>query len=137
MDVQTIIRLLDAGYSREEIDALNDPNIAAASTILPAAGDAPAVSGQDPEPVPGSKGAESSGSSASHLPDAPEQPAATSSPDIDKLKTMIDGLNQQLQQLTKVVHTNNIINSEQPAKPVQTAADILASIINPYTSKGE
>ena len=56
---------------------------------------------------------------------------------LDDLKAIVDGLSEQLKTLTKTVQANNIINSEQPAKPVQTAADILASIINPYTSKGE
>ena len=71
-------------------------------------------------------------------PAAPEQPAETSDESsTDALKKIVDDLAGQLKELTKTVQMNNIINSEQPPKPVQTAADILASIINPYTSKGE
>lgn len=126
MDVNTIIRLLDAGYTREEIQALDG------------AGDAAAV-----ENNVGSinanelKAAESSEPPVSSFSAASEQPAATSDESTDSLKKIVDDLSEQLKALTKTVQMNNIINSEQPPKPVQTAADILASIINPYTSKGE
>lgn len=126
MDVNTIIRLLDAGYTRQEIQALDG------------AGDAAAVDNNV-----GSinnnelKAAESSEPSVLSLPAASEQPAATSDESTDSLKKIVDDLSEQLKALTKTVQMNNIINSEQPSKPVQTAADILASIINPYTSKGE
>lgn len=127
MDVNTIIKLLDAGYTREEIQALDG------------AGDGAAV-----ENNVGSinnnelKAPESSGPSGFDTSTAaPEQPAKTSDESADGLKKIVDDLSEQLKALTKTVQMNNIINSEQPAKPVQTAADILASIINPYTSKGD
>lgn len=126
MDVNTIIKLLDAGYTREEISALDT------------AGDGPAVTAPAlTEETNVLKASESSGPSGfDTFTVAPEQPAATST-GLDDLKAIVDGLADQLKTLTKTVQANNIINSEQPAKPVQTAADILASIINPYTSKGE
>lgn len=126
MDVNTIIRLLDAGYTREEISALDTAGDAAAVNT-------PALTEEANE----LKAAESSGPSGfTTFTAAPEQPADTSK-GLDDLKAIVDGLSEQLKTLTKTVQANNIINSEQPAKPVQTAADILASIINPYTSKGE
>lgn len=126
MDVNTIIRLLDAGYTREEISALDSAGNAAAVT-------APALT-EDANEL---KAAESSGPSGfDTFTAAPEQPAPLSDGLAD-LRNIVDGLADQLKTLTKTVQANNIINSEQPAKPVQTAADILASIINPYTSKGE
>lgn len=126
MDVNTIIKLLDAGYTREEISALDSAGDAAAVT-------APALTEETNE----LKAAESSGPSGfTTSTAAPEQPAPLSDGLAD-LRNIVDGLADQLKTLTKTVQANNIINSEQPAKPVQTAADILASIINPYTSKGE
>ena len=126
MDVNTIIKLLDAGYTREEISALYSAGDAAAVT-------APALTEETNE----LKAAESSGPSGfDNSTAAPEQPAPLSDGLAD-LRNIVDGLADQLKTLTKTVQANNIINSEQPAKPVQTAADILASIINPYTSKGE
>lgn len=127
MDVNTIIRLLDAGYTRQEIQALDGAGDAAAVK-------APDVTAENNE----LKAAESSEPSVSSLPAASEQPASTSDESsTDALKKIVDDLAGQLKELTKTVQMNNIINSEQPSKPVQTAADILASIINPYTSKGE
>lgn len=124
MDVSTIIKLIDAGFSREDIQALET------------AGDAAVNKPTDPhiEDI-ASEVAESSGP-LDITTTAPEQPADYTAGLAD-LKNIVDGLSEQLKALTKTVQANNIINSEQPAKPVQTAADILASIINPYTSKGE
>lgn len=125
MDVNTIIKLLDAGYTREEIQSMAGDGAAVetnAGSIKDNELNAPESS--EP-PVLGSS------------PAAPEQPAETSDESTDALKKIVDDLAGQLKELTKTVQMNNIINSEQPPKPVQTAADILASIINPYTSKGE
>ncbi len=125
MDVNTIIKLLDAGYTREEIQSMAGDGAAVetnAGSIKDNELNAPESS--EP-PVLGSS------------PAAPEQPAKTSDESTDDLKKIVNDLAGQLKELTKTVQMNNIINSEQPPKPVQTAADILASIINPYTSKGE
>ena len=125
MDVSTIIKLIDAGFTREDIQAFET------------AGDVAVNKPNDPhiEDI-ASEAAESSGPLDPSTTTAPEQPADYTAGLAD-LKNIVDGLSEQLKTLTKTVQANNIINSEQPAKPVQTAADILASIINPYTSKGE
>lgn len=125
MDVSTIIKLLDAGYTREEIQSMAGDG-AAVDTNVRSINDNELNAPESSEP------------SASQFPAAPEQPAETSDESsTDALKKIVDDLAGQLKELTKTVQMNNIINSEQPPKPVQTAADILASIINPYTSKGE
>ncbi len=126
MDVNTIIKLLDAGYTREEIQNMAGDGAAVENN-------AGSINNNELN-VPESSEPSASDSS----PAAPEQPAATSDESsTDALKKIVDDLAGQLKELTKTVQMNNIINSEQPPKPVQTAADILASIINPYTSKGE
>lgn len=125
MDVNTIIKLLDAGFTREEIQSMAGDG-AAVDTNVRSINDNELDAPESSEP------------SASQFPAAPEQPAATSDESsTDALKKIVDDLAGQLKELTKTVQMNNIINSEQPPKPVQTAADILASIINPYTSKGD
>ena len=126
MDVNTIIRLLDAGYTREEIQALEG------------AGDGAAVDNSVRSTNSNElKAPESSEPPVLQFSAASEQPAKTSDESAESLKKVVDDLSEQVKALTKTVQMNNIINSEQPPKPVQTAADILASIINPYTSKGE
>ena len=124
MDVNTVIKLLDAGFTREEIQNMAGDG-AAVDTNVRSINDNELDAPESSEP------------SASQFPAAPEQPADTSDESADSLKKIVDDLSEQLKALTKTVQMNNIINSEQPPKPVQTAADILASIINPYTSKGE
>lgn len=125
MDVNTIIKLIDAGYTREDISALESAGDGAVNVT-----NAPHIEAIAPEAP------ESAGPSGSEFTAAPEQPADPPK-ELDDLRNIVSSLSEQLKALTKTVQANNIINSEQPAKPVQTAADILASIINPYTSKGE
>lgn len=125
MDVNTIIKLIDAGYTRDEISALESAGDGAVNES-----NAPHI-----EAIV-SEAPESSGPSGSEHPAAPEQPAEPPN-ELNDLRNIVSSLSEQLKALTRTVQANNIINSEQPAKPVQTAADILASIINPYTSKGE
>ena len=125
MDVNTIIKLLDAGYTREEIQSMAGDGAAVENNVGSIKDNELKVPESSDPPVLGSS------------PAAPEQPAETSDESTDDLKKIVNDLAGQLKELTKTVQMNNIINSEQPPKPVQTAADILASIINPYTSKGE
>lgn len=126
MDVNTIIKLLDAGYSREEIQNMAGEGAAVENNVGSInANELKAPESSEPPVLQISSAAS-------------EQPAETSKDEsADSLKKIVDDLSEQLKALTKTVQMNNIINSEQPPKPVQTAADILASIINPYTSKGE
>ena len=125
MDVNTIIKLLDAGYTREEIQSMAGDGAAVENNAGSINNNELKAPESSEPPVLGSS------------PAAPEQPAETSDESTDDLKKIVNDLAGQVKELTKTVQMNNIINSEQPPKPVQTAADILASIINPYTSKGE
>ena len=125
MDVQTIIRLLDAGYTKQDIEALNIEKPA----------DAPAVPIESigSSPIEPLKGAESSGAVESA---EPEAAGPSNNSEVDALKNIVKGLTDQLAALSATVHKNNIINSEQPEQPAQeTAADILAKLINPYYKK--
>ena len=125
MDVNTILKLIDAGYTREEIQSMAGDGAAVDNNVGSINNNELKAPESSEPPVLGSS------------PAAPEQPAVTSDESTDEIKKIVDDLAVQLKELTKTVQMNNIINSEQPPKPVQTAADILASIINPYTSKGE
>ena len=136
MDVNTIIRLLDAGYTREEIQALEGAGDGAAvdnSVRSTNSNELKAPESSEPPVLQFSAASEQPAKTSA----ASEQPAKTSDESAESLKKVVDDLSEQVKALTKTVQMNNIINSEQPPKPVQTAADILASIINPYTSKGE
>lgn len=126
MDVNMIIKLLDAGYTKSDIDAIASQP----------AGDGSAVSIASASPIEPLKVPESkeTGPSTPEL----EQPAGP--PDSDKeleaLTGIVNGLTEKLEALTQAVHKNNIINSEQPAKqPEETVSDILAALINPYYKK--
>lgn len=125
MDVNTILKLIDAGYTRDEIQSMAGDGAAVDNNVGSINNNELKAPESSEPPVLGSS------------PAAPEQPAVTSDESAESLKKIVDDLSEQLKALTKTVQMNNIINSEQPPKPVQTAADILASIINPYTSKGE
>lgn len=125
MDLNTILKLIDAGYTRDEIQSMAGDGAAVDNNVGSINNNELKVPESSDPPVLGSS------------PAAPEQPATTSDESAESLKKIVDDLSEQVKALTKTVQMNNIINSEQPPKPVQTAADILASIINPYTSKGE
>lgn len=106
MDINTIIKLLDAGYTKADIDAMTAP--APTSEVTPEA---------DPEPV---KPAE---------PAADPAPAMTSDDILNNLLAEVKGLKAQIQ-------ANNIRSDSMGSKPEVTAESILASLINPQKKEG-
>ena len=125
MDANTIIRLLDAGYTKSDIDRLIN---------VSTSGDAAAVQ-QLPDNAEQLKAPESSVPVIAET-EQPEASSPQTNTEVDALRAVVDGLKEQLSALTQAVHKNNIINSEQPAKtPEETVSDILAALINPHYKK--
>lgn len=104
MNIEQIIKLIDAGYTKEEIGKMNQPAPAA-----PAAKPAqePAAESK-PEPVQKPKPEEKK----------PEEKKPDSEPVNEKML-------QELQDLKKAVYAMNIMNSSQPEQR-ETVDDILA-----------
>jgi hypothetical protein len=87
MNVEQIIKLLDAGYTKEDIEKMNQP-------------------AQDPAPAPEEKQPESV-----PAPEAkPEEKKTESEPVNNQML-------KELQDLKKAVYAMNIMNSSQPAQP--------------------
>ena len=87
MNVEQIIKLLDAGYTKEDIEKMNQP----------AQDPAPAPEEKQPEPAP--------------APEAkPEEKKTESEPVNNQML-------KELQDLKKAVYAMNIMNSSQPGQP--------------------
>ena len=106
MKYEEIIKLLDAGYSREEILAMKEE---------PAPAPDPEPTPGDPEPTPGDP-----------------EPAPAPDPAADVMKEMKEMFAEMKKELTAM----NIMNSRQESDEVRTGEDILASIINPVKNNG-
>lgn len=87
MNVSEIIKLIDAGYTKEDIEAMNQPETPVDTQATAAADQAPAT----PSPTAGTE-----------QPD----PAAVNA-----------AMLKELQDLKKAVYAMNIMNTEQPEKP--------------------
>ena len=106
MKYEEVIKLLNAGYSRDEILAMKDEP-------------APAP-GPEPAPAPGPE----------PTPDDPE-PAPAPDPAADVMKEMKEMFAEMKKELTAM----NIMNSRQESDEVKTGEDVLANIINPTMRK--
>lgn len=122
MDMQDILRLVQAGYTKEDIDKMVAPAPAPAADPAPAPAPAPAP---DPAPAP----------EPAPAPDPAPAPAPTPEPDPEP--SMKD-LMLSISKLTSAIQANAIANSVIPGGPdgnQHTAEDAIASIIRP-TYKG-
>lgn len=106
MKYNEIIKLLDAGYSREEILAMKEE---------PAPAPGPEPTPANPEPAP-----------------ADPEPAPAPDPAADVMKEMKEMFAEMKKELTAM----NILNSRQEPDDIKTGEDILASIINPVRNNG-
>lgn len=102
MNVEQIIKLLDAGYTKEDIEKMNQP-------------------AQDPAPAPETKPEQ-----------AQPEPAPAPETKPEEKKTESEPVNNQmlkeLQDLKKAVYAMNIMNSSQPGQP-ESVDDILAKAL--------
>ena len=100
MTVEQIIKLLDAGYTKADIEAMQAP-------AQPAAAAEPEPQ-KDPEPVPAPVA-------------KPEEKKPESEPVYNQML-------QEMQDLKKAVYAMNIMNSSQPGQP-ESVDDILAKAL--------
>lgn len=104
MELNTILKLLDAGYTKADIEAMTAP----AAEVTPAPAEEPVKPAEAPAEEP-----------------APEM---TSADILNNLLAEVKGLKAQIQ-------ANNIRSDSMKgngySKPIETAEDILASVINP------
>lgn len=103
MNIEQIIKLIDAGYTKEDIEKMNQP----------AADPAPAPEAKQPE--------QAQPEQAKPEPAQPEEKKPESEPvNAQMLK--------ELQDLKKAVYAMNIMQSSQPAQP-ESVDDILAKAL--------
>ena len=102
MELENIIKLLDAGYTKDEINAMMNPAAPAEEAAAPAEEPAPEpIKAADPEPAP--------------VP----QPAGN------------DQILEALNKLTNAIITKNLNATTAESAKEQTTTDILAKIIAP------
>ena len=126
MDANTIIRLLDAGYTKDEISALETVQVPT-----------PAVETPAPAPVPAEAPAEAVAPVAELAP-AP-QPTPTPEPAPAEEQPSMADVMRQIAKLTVAVQANAIANSVLPQGGFHqpSAEDALAEIIRPtYRERG-
>lgn len=104
MNAESILKLVDAGFTHDEILAL--AGTAQSETAEPPKDEAPAV---QPEPEP-----------------EPEKPAQ---PDPNEVR--YNELLAAMQKLTGAIQAGNILNSSNREDPQPSAEDILAQVVNP------
>lgn len=106
MEMQDILKLVQAGYTKEDIDKMTAP------VAAPAA---------DPEPAP------------EPAPAAEPSPAPAADPTPDPQQPTLKDLMLSISKLTSAIQANAIANSVIPGGPGQgpTAEDAIAEIIRP------
>lgn len=101
MKATEILALINAGYTKAEIDAMELPETAAA-----------------PDPVP------------EPVPEAEPAPT-TEAPKPDPVNPEIQALTKQINDLVSAIQKSNLLNTNQPHIQAESAEDILANIIAP------
>lgn len=111
MNLNDLMKLVNAGFTKEEILAM--------------VGSQPAAPAPEPTPAPEPE------KPAAPDPE-PEKPAAP-----DPASDAIAKLTQQVTQLTTIVQQSNLLRAEQPNITPEKPEDIIASIIYPSFKKTE
>ena len=112
MEINDVMKLVNAGFSKEEIMAL--------------AG----MAKQEPEPKPAPE----------PIPDPEPKPEPTPAPEVpapDPAADAIAKLTAQVTQLTTIVQQSNLLRAEQPNIKPEKPEDIIASIIYPTFKKSD
>ena len=104
--IETVLKLIDAGYTKEEIAALT----AEPAEKTPA----PEAKPAEPTPAPEAKPAE-----------------PTPAPEAKPAETQYDILVKKLEEISNRIITNNINVDTMNGTPGKTVDDILANVINP------
>ena len=129
MKLDQVIRLLDAGYSKEEIQQMEAGNQEPQEQETPK----PEPAAEQPEPEKKPEAAEQDPASK------PEEkgPAAETAPDPETGKRL-DGIEQQLKQLIKTMQANNVRRDSfgSAGEDIDTQADkALAALIQPHETE--
>lgn len=103
MKAEDILKLIDAGFSRDEIIAMNDP--------------------ADPEPV--------KEPTVDPEPEQTPEPQQAPAPAEDPNTKRYDELLQAVQKLTGAIQAGNILNSNNRAEETKTAEQIMAEVLLP------
>ena len=126
MKVDQVIRLLEAGYSKEEIQQM-EQGAQEQETTKPE----PAAEPQEPKTEPAAAEQDPAGK--------PEEkgPAAETAPDPETGKRL-DGIEQQLKQLIKSIQASNVRRDSygSAGEDIETQADkALAALIQPHETE--
>ena len=122
MNTSDIMKLVNAGFTKAEIQAM-------ASADNPAPAPAPAA---DPAPAP----APSPAPAPAPAPADDPAPAPAPAP-ADPAGDAISKLTAEVTRLTTLVQKSNLLNSEQPQLKRETPEDVIASIIFPTFKAGD
>lgn len=106
MKATEILQLINAGYTKAEIDAMELPETAAAPD-------------PDPEPVPEAEPAP--------VTEAPKPVQEKPNP----VNPEIQALTKQINDLVSAIQKSNLLNTNMPEVPRESAEDILANIMAP------
>lgn len=106
MKATEILQLINAGYTKAEIDAMELPETAAVPDPVP-------------EPVPEAEPAP--------VTEAPKPEPEKPNP----VNPEIQALTKQINDLVSAIQKINLLNTNQPEAPRESAEDILANIIAP------
>ena len=110
IDVATVIRLLEAGYRKEEIDSMMQP-------------------ASDPEPEDLPEPAEAAADPAPQEEQTAEVTAPASEPEITT-PDYIEALQKEIKALTAAIHKQNVNSDDSSGrKTTQTDTDIIAKVI--------
>ena len=121
IDIKTVVKLSNAGFSAEEIEEFLAPKDTNGSD--PAMDPKPAPKAADPEPKavdPAPKAAD------------PEPKAADPAEGIDDLKNAI---NNGFKSIIEAFQVSAVGGSQQTIPTAKTSEDILAEIISPYSNQ--
>lgn len=129
MKVDQVIKLLEAGYTKEEIQQMEAGNQEPKEQETPKP--EPAAEPPEPEKKPAAAEQDPAGK--------PEEkgPAAESAPDPETGKRL-DGIEQQLKALVKSIQTNNVRRDSygSAGEDIETKADkALAALIQPHETE--
>lgn len=106
MKATEILQLINAGYTKAEINAMELPETAAAPDPIP-------------EPVPEAEPAPTT--------ETPQPEPVKPNP----VNPEIQALTKQINDLVSAIQKSNLLNANMPEVPRESAEDILANIITP------
>lgn len=129
MKAELLEKLLDAGFSKDEIIQLSRGEQIQHETVPETV----------PDPVPETENA-ATDQAAEQEPANPAAAPVTSSPEIDKLNERLTALDGTMDKLLKTIQSSNLRGDSfgQPADSLESQTDaIMQSIIRPLDRKGE